>query len=181
MADTQGAPEAVWAFAEHEHRDLMRGIDRIHDVACQIDSWVTPDLAVHVRDILRWLDNDLGPHISWEESWLYPVIDARTGTPWATRSARFDHRQIRDMAALVRADQDVLLAHAAKERLPDLRCHLFGLEALLRAHLEREERYLIPMLADDIRAGSTGSADPDGSIVVPTGSGSPAASGAGPG
>jgi hypothetical protein len=93
---------------------------------------------------------------------LYPEIDAQTGTPWATRSARFDHYQIREMAARVQADQEVLLASAARERLSELRCHLFGLEALLRAHLEREERYLIPALADEVWvAGSVGTVVPD--------------------
>jgi hypothetical protein len=29
-----------------------------------------------------------------------------------------------------------------------MRCHLFGLEAILRAHIEREERFLMPLLAD---------------------------------
>jgi iron-sulfur cluster repair protein YtfE (RIC family) len=168
MSDMQGAPQAVWAFTEHEHRELIRGIDRIHEVACQIDSWVTPDLAVRVRDILRWLDFDLAPHVSWEESWLYPEIDARTGTPWATRSARFDHHQIRDMAARVRADRDVLLESGARDRLPELRCHLFGLEALLRAHIEREERYLVPLLADDTWvATAAGPAEPAGSTELP--------------
>jgi hypothetical protein len=53
------------------------------------------------------------------------------------------------MASRLRADQHLLSGDRANERLPELRCHLFGLEALLRAHIEREERYLIPILADD--------------------------------
>jgi iron-sulfur cluster repair protein YtfE (RIC family) len=145
----QGAPQASWAFTEHQHRELTRGIDHIHDVACRIEGWVTPELAVRVRDVLRWLERDLEPHVSWEESWLYPEIDARTGTPWATRAARFDHQQIREATARVRVDEDVLLRGEGHELLSDLRCHLFGLEALLRAHIEREERYLIPLLAED--------------------------------
>lgn len=149
MTDMSGAPRAVWAFTEHEHRELVRGIDRIHDVACAIGGWLTPDQSVRVLDVLAWLDHELEPHVSWEESWLYPEIDARTGTPWATRAARFDHGQIRDMAARLRSDQHLLLQDRAHERLPELRCHLFGLEALIRAHIEREERYLIPLLADD--------------------------------
>ena len=43
----------------------------------------------------------------------------------------------------------LLLGGAAAELLSDLRCHLLGLEALLRAHIEREERYLIPLLDED--------------------------------
>ncbi len=162
MADMHGAPGATWAFAEHEHRGLIKGIDRIHDAACEIDGWVTPDLAIRVRDVLRWLQREFQPHVAWEESWLYPEIDAQAGTPWATRSARFDHYQIREMAARVQADQEVILASAARERLPELRYHLFGLEALLRAHLEREERYLIPALADEVWVAA-----PAGAIATP--------------
>jgi hypothetical protein len=149
MAGLTDAPGAVWAFTEHEHRELVRGIDRIHDVACDVGAWVAPELSGHLRDVLAWVDRDLEPHVAWEESWLYPEIDARAGTPWATRAARFDHGQIRAMADRLRADQDLLHEDGARERLPELRCHLFGLEALVRAHVEREERYLIPLLADD--------------------------------
>lgn len=148
MVDTTGAPTAVWAFAEHEHRELVHGIDRIHDVACAIASWATPELKVHVQEVIGWVDAALTPHVAWEESWLYPEIDARTGTPWATRSARFDHAQIRVMAAKLRGDAAALHDGGARERLADLRCHLFGLEALLRAHVEREERYLMPLLEE---------------------------------
>ena len=148
MADMAGAP-AVWAFTEHEHRELVRGISRVHEVACEIAGWVTPDQSVRVLGILDWLDREVEPHIAWEESWLYPEIDARTGTPWATRAARFDHGQIRDMAIKLRADQHILQSDRARERVPELRCHLFSLEALLRAHVEREERFLMPLLAED--------------------------------
>ena len=95
VVEMQGAAQASQAFTEHQHRELKRGIDHIHDVACGIEGWVTPDLAIRVRDLLRWLDRELEPHVAWEDSFLYPEIDARTGSPWATRAARFDHRQIR--------------------------------------------------------------------------------------
>ena len=32
--------------------------------------------------------------------------------------------------------------------LAEMRCHLFALEALLHAHIDREERFLMPLLAD---------------------------------
>jgi hypothetical protein len=149
MATKAGGTEAIWAFAEHEHRDLVRGINRIHDVACEIGRRSTPELSVDVLDVLHWLDGTLEPHIAWEGAWLYPEIDARTGTPWATRAARFDHQQIREMAARLRADQHLLGNGRGGDHQADARCHLFGLEALLRAHIEREERLLIPLLDDD--------------------------------
>lgn len=153
---TAGGSEAVWAFAEHEHRELVRGLNRIHDVACEIGQRPRLDVSVDVLNILAWLDATLGPHVAWEEGWLYPEIDARLQTPWATRAARFDHQQIRVMTARLRADQHVLNSRDAVEALVETRCHLFGLEALLRAHIEREERFLIPLLEE---GSSTGAPD----------------------
>lgn len=149
MMMNAGGTQPVWAFAEHEHRDLVRGINRIHEVACEIGGRSLPELAVEVRQVLGWLDRILEPHIAWEESWLYPEIDARLGTPWATRAARFDHQQVRGMAAHLRTDQSMLTNGVSGDPLAATRCHLFSLEALLRAHIEREERFLIPLLEED--------------------------------
>lgn len=150
MATGARSPQAVWAFEEHEHRDLTRGLNDVHDVACGVNAWVHPELPTHVLGILEWMRSDLEPHLAWEEQWLYPELDTRTGTPWATRSARFDHQQIREMAERIRDDQHHLGGPAGSERLADLCCHLFSLEALLRSHIEREERFLIPILIEDL-------------------------------
>jgi iron-sulfur cluster repair protein YtfE (RIC family) len=139
----------AWAFTEHEHRELVRGLNRIHDVACDIGGSPRPEQSLKVLDVLHWLDGVLEPHMAWEETWLYPEIDVRTGTRWATRAARFDHQQIRDMARHLRVDEQALLLHEVIDGHGELRCHLFSIEALLRAHLEREERFLIPVLEDD--------------------------------
>jgi hemerythrin-like domain-containing protein len=157
MMTKAGGSQAVWAFTEHEHRDLVRGINRIHDVACEIGLRPTLELSVDLLNILGWLDSMLGPHIAWEEGWLYPEIDERLGTPWATRAARFDHQQIRVMAARLRADHHLLSSRETGDPQLETRCHLFSIEALLRAHIEREERFLIPLLDDE--ASGTGSGE----------------------
>jgi hypothetical protein len=146
MTVTTVAPLPARAFAEHEHRDLTAGINRLHEVACGIGRTATPDLKVHVLSVLHWLDQTLEPHVAWEEGWLYPEVDARSGSPWATRAARFDHGQIRELIGRIRADREALGLSERLDRHEELRCHLFGLEALLRAHIEREERFLIPLL-----------------------------------
>ena len=149
MATRLDETQGVWAFAEHEHRDLERGINRIHDVACEVGRRPTPELSVDVITVLSWIHDKLEPHIAWEDAWLYPEIEARLGTPWATRAARFDHQQIREMAEHLGRDQAHLATHVPGDQQAETRCHLFSLEALLRAHLEREERFLIPMLVDE--------------------------------
>lgn len=150
---TIGADEgrAVWAFAEHEHRDLAHGINRIHDVACLVGHLATPDLSARVLDVLHWLDGTLGPHIAWEDGWLFPEIDARTGTT-ATRAARFEHRQIREVTARLRADHERLDRRGGPgDKNAETRSDLVRLEVLIRAHLEHEERFLIPLLEDGRR------------------------------
>jgi iron-sulfur cluster repair protein YtfE (RIC family) len=132
-------------FAQHEHHEFDRGLNRIHDLACGVSSEATPELSIHVLDLLHWLDETLEPHLAWEDRWLYPEIDARVGTRWATCAARFDHGEVRAMIERIRLDRADL-----RDRIglghDELRCHLFGLEALLRAHIEREERFLLPLL-----------------------------------
>lgn len=149
---------AVWAFAEHEHVDLARGIDRIHDVACVVGQLATPELSARVLDVLRWLDGTLGPHIAWEDAWLFPEIDARTGSPVATGAARFEHRQIREVIARLRADHDRLDGRADPgDKNATTASDLVRLEALIRAHLKREERVLFPLLQEgrpSIRRGA---------------------------
>ncbi len=149
MAMTTPGMPAVWAFEEHEHRELVHGINRIHDIACESGYRPSLELSLHVLDVLEWIDGVLTPHVAWEEGWLYPEIDTRLGTPWATRAARFDHRQVRDLARRLHADQARLTGASSSEQIAEIRCHLFGLEALLRAHIEREERFLIPLIAED--------------------------------
>jgi hypothetical protein len=149
MAEMTRTSTSVWSFTEHEHLDLVRGIQRIHDIACQVGSLPRSQLSVDLIDVGHWIDGTLEPHIAWEETWLYPEVDARTDSPWATRAARFDHRQIRGVAAEVRADQVALRSQAIGDPA-EIRCHLFGLVALVRAHIEREERFLIPILAEEV-------------------------------
>jgi hemerythrin-like domain-containing protein len=105
--------------------------------------------------------------MAWEEAMLYPEIDLRAGTPWATRVSRFDHQQMRELAAKLRAGQHELGHRTASDPQADVRCRLFALEALLRAHVEREERFLIPLLGDDRQAPNAetpASAGPDGRL-----------------
>lgn len=140
---------AVRTFAEHEHDELAAGIDRIHELGEELATLPVDQRAASIRKVLRWIDADLKPHMAWEESWLFPQVDARARTPWATRVVRFDHQQIA-------AQAERLHAHSAcGGRFPShdtvtLLADLSALEALLRANVEREERFLLPLLEPEI-------------------------------
>ena len=141
--------EAVLAFSEHEHRDLARGIDRIHEAGCTIGTRPSVQTLLAIRDVLRWAGTVLEPHLTWEEQWLYPRIEQLTGTPWSTRPARYDHGQVRELIQRLQ-DEELLATHELTGPVAaELRCRLFSFEALVRAHIEREERLLLPVLVED--------------------------------
>ena len=140
--------EAIRAFGEHEHRDLARGLDRIHAAGCTIGKGLKVDDGRAIRDVLRWSEDTLQPHIDWEESWLYPQIDGLTRTTWATRAARFDHTQISGLAHRLRRDAELAGDGLTPTSVDEARAHLFAYEALLRTHIDREEHLILPVLAD---------------------------------
>jgi hemerythrin-like domain-containing protein len=155
MAEFLGGTTAEHAFAEHEHRDLAPEIDRIHTVARAIGSIPPSDSSSAVLDIVKWVETVLQPHAAWEDAWLYPEIARRAGSPWATKLMTFEHQQILEVARQLHADGDLLGREPSRDEMIELRGHLFALEALLRAHIEREERFLIPLLETAVDEDAT--------------------------
>lgn len=152
MTTTRGEVQhVIRSFVDHEHHELLGGLDRIHDLACQFATLPATEASAGVLAIMRWLDGTLRPHMAWEESWLYPQIDERAGTPWATRLVRFDHQQIAQRAQRLHDDHRRLQERHGHALSAETRCDLFALEALMRAHVEREERFLLPLLDGDDR------------------------------
>jgi iron-sulfur cluster repair protein YtfE (RIC family) len=149
---------AEQAFAMHEHRELLPWLDRIHDVGCEVGHVPVKDLAVSLHRIIVWLEGDLEGHAAWEESWLYPEIDERAGTSWATRTMRFEHHQICAAVRRLAVEQTNLKHELTSAEASHLASHVFGLEAILRAHLECEERVLMPLLDDPATVSATVSA-----------------------
>jgi hemerythrin-like domain-containing protein len=146
MAEFRGGTTAEHAFAEHEHRDLAPGIDRIHDVARVVGGAVPSDWSTAVLDVIDWVETVLRPHAAWEDAWLYPEIATRAGSPWATKLMAFEHHQILEVARKIAADPTLRRREPGRDEMHEMQGYLFALEALLRAHIEREERFLIPLL-----------------------------------
>lgn len=144
-----GGRQMIRSFVDHEHEELIGGIDLIHAVACELPTLPTPSRAARIARILQWVDATLRPHMAWEETWLFPTIDDRAQTRWATHLVRFDHRQIAQQADRLRTHRTRLEHDPSGDTISDVRCDLFGLEALLRANLEREEAFLLPLLEQE--------------------------------
>lgn len=139
---------AIRAFAEHENEELTAEIGRIHDLSEALATMSVDHRAASIHKVLHWVEADLRPHMLWEEHWLFPIVDHRTRTPWATRSARFDHQQITAQAERL-ARHSAAGSHFPSRDAVALISDLAALEALLRASVEREERFLLPLLESD--------------------------------
>jgi hemerythrin-like domain-containing protein len=136
-------------FAIHEHREVLPWLERVHDAGCAVGHLSVGELKVELHKVVVWLEHCLEDHAAWEEAWLYPAIDARANTPFATRTVRFEHQQIRDAVRHLSADQAALGHELTRTQADELRSRIFGLEAIMRAHIECEERVLLPLLDED--------------------------------
>jgi iron-sulfur cluster repair protein YtfE (RIC family) len=142
-------------FASREHAEMRRGIDRILEVArLHVPN---DELSAAVIEVLHWVDRVLEPHAQWEDRWLYPEIDERVGTPWATKLMTYEHQQIRDAGHAVAAARLALREHGSTAAVVELRGRLFALDAVLRTHMTREERFLIPLLDESPATAESGS------------------------
>ena len=131
--------QAVRAFVDHEHEELRSAVEWVHEVSEGMTRMPVEQRSESIGRVLHWVDVDLKPHMAWEESWLFPNIDDRAMPHWATGLVRFDHRQIVAQAERLRS-------HCASGNTSALVADLSGFEALMRAHIEREERFVMPLL-----------------------------------
>jgi iron-sulfur cluster repair protein YtfE (RIC family) len=138
-------------FVEHEHREFARDIDRIHGVGMLVGRH--EELSIAALEVLHWVEAVLEPHAAWEDHWLYPEIDRRAGTAWATKLMSFEHLQIRDAAHALATSRARFHDAPTNVGANDVRARLFALEAILRAHVAREERFLIPLLDAEATPG----------------------------
>lgn len=133
-------------FVEQEHRRLRAGLSNLRDAIEGAHRLSQPEAMDGVVRTLTWLRRDVLPHAAWEEAWLYGHVDTQAGTPWATRALRFEHEQIREVAAALETEFQTAHEHWTGEQAIRLVIALTRLEALVSAHLAQEERMVVPLL-----------------------------------
>ena len=81
--------------------------------------------------VLAFLHDEVGEHIRADRQVLYPRIAERLGDPLATAPLNYDHRAIRWWIAQI--------ARADVADTSELQRLLYGVHAVIRMHLSREE------------------------------------------
>jgi iron-sulfur cluster repair protein YtfE (RIC family) len=135
-------------FAAHEHRGLSVGLAYIGETIERSRDFTSAELWARLHRTMGWLEHELKPHLTWETTWLYPELDAIAGTPWATKLPRFEHRQIEAAIAGLDADSVRWLGHSTPQTDAHVVAHLSAIQALIAAHIAREDRFLLPLLED---------------------------------
>ncbi len=88
-----------------------------------------------VADLIAFLHEEIEPHMRVDEEVLYPMGTTRLGSPLATAALAYDHLAIRTWIAK--------LAEADDEDVALLQELLYGLDALIRVHLWKEDELLL--------------------------------------
>lgn len=109
---------------------------------------VSPEEIVQELDqVIHLVDVGLRPHTLAEEQIVYPVVDRLLGSSHATCMLMRDHAEIdaltRELKRLRSSCVEVGLS-VSEERT--LRRVLYGLDAVIRLHVAREEETCLPLL-----------------------------------
>ena len=133
-------------FAAREHRELAVGLAYIGETIERSRDLTSAELWARLHHTLGWLERELKPHLTWEDTWLYPQFDELAGTKWATKLLHFEHRQIEALIGALESDSERWLGRSTPQTDADVVAHLSAIRAVIAAHMEREERFLMPLL-----------------------------------
>ena len=148
------------------HRDIEPILTRIDALAEMAGNLSSPDLDEALRTLLDSMAANLLPHFEWEEGALIPALDPSDGShpsdglPSGGHLLCQQHAQIRQGLERLAVSRMALRHEPTHRQLGDLRARLYGLHALLYAHLEQEEDALLPALGEAILA-ETQAGSPD--------------------
>jgi hemerythrin-like domain-containing protein len=122
-----------------KHAELRDWTARLRDVARSLPQLEAPERVAAVADLVAFLEDRVEPHTRIDEAVLYPTAESRSGSPLASASMAYDHLAIRYwIARLADADENDV------DLLQEL---LYGLDALIRVHLWKEDELFVKPLA----------------------------------
>lgn len=120
------------------HAGLTGELERLRTLAERYPELGDEQRRAEHEQIVAFLHDEVEPHTKLDEQLLYPEVAARLGDALVASSMNYDHLAIRHwIAELTTVDP----AHAA--RVQQL---LYGLEALIRVHIWKEEELFVKPL-----------------------------------
>jgi hypothetical protein len=121
-----------------QHEEFRAWTDRLRAAARQLPGFDRAERLAVVADLVAFLHDRVEPHTRVDEQVLYPELAERLGSPLAAAAIAYDHLAIRAwIAELASVDGDDV--ETAQELL-------YGLDALIRVHLWKEDELFVKPL-----------------------------------
>lgn len=124
-------------FAER-HEELRAWTDELRAAARLLPSLDRASRLVLVADLVSYLHEKVEPHTHVDEQVLYPQQPVLGSSPLAAAAMAYDHLAIRSWIAK--------LAEADEADVGTLQELLYGLDALIRVHLWKEDELFVKPL-----------------------------------
>src|SRR6266480_3568075 len=130
-----------------EHRELMIRIELLRTLADSIGSTSAESIREGVGQAYTFLIHQLIPHAQAEEQVLYPTVGRLLRTVEATDTMSRDHLEIiRLTEELESLRLHLFYAPLTESDEQALRRVLYGLYAIIKLHLAKEEEIYLPIL-----------------------------------
>jgi hypothetical protein len=128
---------------EVQHDTFRAWTDELRAAARTLPDLDAASRLALVADLVAFLQEKVEPHTRVDEQALFPQATTRVGSPLATASMAYDHLAIRAWIAK--------LAEADEEDVATLQELLYGLDALIRVHLWKEDELTVHPVASPAR------------------------------
>ena len=122
-----------------KHEEFRAWTDELRAAARLLPGLDSASRLAVVADLVAFLQERVEPHTHVDEQVLYPQAATRGGSPLAAAAMAYDHLAIRSWIAK--------LAEADDEDVPTLQELLYGLDALIRVHLWKEDELFVKPLS----------------------------------
>jgi len=140
-----------------EHAEILPHVEEIRALADSVITASPEELRDGIRQVEAFLTKQLLPHAAAEEKVLYAAISEIAGGPLAVALMSRDHAEMREFAEecswilsqIGRGPVTPGLANAARRVL-------YGLYALLRLHLAKEDEICASLLDETMTAAEAG-------------------------
>jgi heavy metal translocating P-type ATPase len=147
-----------------EHRVLRPDISRIRTVADALGTVPPGEALAMVREVERFLVEDVGPHEAAEDATLYPILARVLGGNDPTATMSRAHVEIaHQIRRLGRVLDEIDPSGLEEDDVLELRRLLYGLHAILELHFAQEEEGYLSLADEPVADGPGG-----GAGTVPT-------------
>jgi hemerythrin-like domain-containing protein len=117
------------------HKKFTAWTDELRLAARRLPELTAAERLAVISDLVAFLHDKIEPHTRVDEQVLYHDAAERLGSPLVTAAMAYDHLAIRSWIAK--------LAEADENDVDTLQELLYGLDALIRVHIWKEDELLV--------------------------------------